>query len=56
MTRRSADVKTDEEKSLALWERWRRSRRRGLAYLPQSRYAVMIAYGEFRVMIGYAKL
>ena len=27
-----------------------------VAYLPQSRYAIMIAYGEFRVMIGYAKL
>ena len=26
------------------------------AYLQQSRYAVMIAYGEFRVMIGFAKL
>ena len=26
------------------------------AYLLHCRYAVMIAYSEFRVMIGYAKL
>ena len=47
--------KTDRSPPLHRFQE-KNAKRTPVAYLPQCRYAVRIAYGEFRVMIGCAKL